>query len=171
VDSRTTNAICISLRPREVVALERYLHERKRYTDNPLFLGIVLADLSKSVLIDMNRLHLKLFLKIQSAMKTDHFAWKVENQQPLDLVEFASELTALSTSSVVIAQLWESQNRIVNFLTKELEILNSKKFSFASMQGMAVLSQRLKYINQVLEAERQQNKSNKDVAQAQVQMV
>ncbi|EPE24519.1 hypothetical protein GLAREA_08371 [Glarea lozoyensis ATCC 20868] len=103
-DSRTANAICIGLRPYQVVLLERYIHKRKGCTDNPLFLD--------------------------------------GDRQPLDLVEFASKLTALSTSIVGVAQLWASQSRV-----------------------------RLSYIDQVLEAERQHNNYNKDVAQAQVQMV
>ncbi|EHL02211.1 hypothetical protein M7I_1805 [Glarea lozoyensis 74030] len=41
------------------------------------------------------------------------------DRQPLDLVEFASKLTALSTSIVGVAQLWASQSRVVYSLTAQ----------------------------------------------------
>jgi hypothetical protein len=117
----------------------------------------------------MNRIHNDDFFKIQYSMKTDYYIKPSKVASTLDLVEFTSRLTALSTSSVGVTQLCSTQDRIIQFLWEQLDLL--KKTASAPDDILASLSDRLAFTREILRAERQHNEYIKAASQAQVQMV
>lgn len=101
-------------------------------------------------------------------MNTDHYVQRVEVQHSFDLVEFASKLTALTTSSAGVAQLCSTQDRIVRFLGNQLEQLEDAPGMDVILVG---LSERLGFTKELLQAERQHNEYAQAATAAQVQMV
>lgn len=56
-------------------------------------------------------------------METDHYISTFHMPQALNLVEFASKLTALGTSSACVTRLCSTQDRILQFLGEHLDLL------------------------------------------------
>jgi hypothetical protein len=142
IDSRIANAVCIGLLPHEILAFIEYLKLQKESMENPLFLSIALADLSKSDVVNLNRKHIQIFLDIQRAMKTDDFIVKFPASQEVNLVDFAKSLKSLATSSAGLSQLCASQVQILNFLSEQLEMLKLKKDDLFNQVLIDTLSHR-----------------------------
>jgi hypothetical protein len=85
-----------------------------------------------------------------------------------------SKLTSLAVSSAGVTQLCSTQERIINFLWTQLELLKIKSPDGNPVRtylGETHLGQCLAFTRELLHAERQQNEYIKAAAQAQVQMV
>ncbi|QKX57884.1 uncharacterized protein TRUGW13939_05004 [Talaromyces rugulosus] len=167
--SKTTYGVCIGLKPYEAESLVGFLQREKRYAGNPLFVAVALVEIYIQVTMAMNRRHNKDFYNIQTAMKTDYYIISPKVQRTLDLVEFASRLTALGSSSVGVTQLCSTQHRIMQFLDDQLKTL--KKEAPETDTVLTALGERLAFTRELLQAERQHNEYIKGAAQTQVQMV
>jgi hypothetical protein len=124
--SKTTYGVCIGLKKSEAENLVGFLQREKRYAGNPLFVPVALVGLYVQVTMAINRRHNQDFYNIQTAMKTDYYIASPKVKRTLDLVEFASRLTALGSSSVGVTQLCSTQHRIVQFLDDQLKALKRK---------------------------------------------
>jgi hypothetical protein len=102
-------------------------------------------------------------------METDDYIKAPRARRALDLVEFTRKLTALATSSVGVTQLCSTQDRIVQFLWEQLELLKRRASDTDEVQ--ILLYDRLAFTREFLRAERQHNEYVKAATQAQVQMV
>jgi hypothetical protein len=167
--SNTTYGVCIGLEEIETQDLLFYLQREGRHAVNPLFMPIALTQFYLRSTIIMNRVHNDNFFNIQYSMKTDYYLRPSRAVPEVDLVEFTRKLTALSTSSVGVTQLCTTQDRIVQFLFEQLDLL--KPISSAPNNVHASLRDRLAFTREILRAERQHNEYIKGASQAQVQMV
>jgi hypothetical protein len=167
--TNTTYGVCIELLPGETDDLVGYLKREKRFAGNPLFIPIALAELYISTTMTMNRRHNEDFYNIQTSMKTDYYIKSPAERQEVDLVEFTSKLTALATSSIGVTQLCSTQSRIIKFLADQIELL--KKGTTEMDEILISLGERLAFVREMLQAERQHNEYIKAAAQTQVQMV
>lgn len=168
--SMTTYGVCMGLQLSEFDSLKRYLEGEPHFAERPLFVPIAIANLYIPTTTAMNDQHDNKFFDIQNRMKTTHFIRGPKTEKDVNLLEFASVLTSLGSSSAGVTQLCATQSRIVKFLEGQLSLEMDVPGPYDKLI-LGTLRERIMFMNQHLEAEKQRNAYIKAATKAQVQMV